>query len=66
MTRPTIKFLYVATRILWGVCTGVVAYYAFWRSGRGPWGFYLLGGLGCGAVLRKLHALRKRPDSISN
>ena len=62
MTRPTIKVLYVATLTIWAVCTCVVAYYAFWRSGIGPWGLYLLVALGCGAILRKLRALRKQLD----
>jgi hypothetical protein len=63
MTRPTINVLYMATLLVWAACTGVVFYYAFWRSGIGPWGFYLLGGIGCGAILRKLHALRKNSQT---
>jgi hypothetical protein len=53
----------MATLLVWAACTSVVFYYAFWRSGIGPWAFYLLGAIGCGAILRKLHALRKNSQA---
>jgi 4-hydroxybenzoate polyprenyltransferase len=66
MNRTMLRLVYGALYLLFGACMCVVLYYALWRSARGPWSFYLLVAIACGALLRKLHAILKRPDPANS
>ena len=63
MNRTTLRTLYVVAVSVQCLCIGVVAYYAFFRSGRGPWGLYLLASLAIRFFSRSAYIALKTPIS---
>lgn len=59
MNRTALKTLYVVAVCLQCLCIAVAGYYAFFRSGRGPWGAYLLASLAIGFFTRRAHIVLK-------
>ena len=61
MNRTTLRVLYAVAVSIQCLCIGIVLFYAVCRSGRGPWGFYLLGSMAIGVFSRKAHTNLKKP-----